>query len=225
MQNLLPKVSAKITKVEESKLSFWNPQQADPQRAVISQCLQKEFTVDIETLQRYRENVLPKREPNYVPPEIVARTGKSQINEENRGIPDDVLISTKQFIPEKKVDEKRLQLSSERETRPLVVNIMNGMMNSIDLFVQCQNRVIATALRHNKEFIKSLDGPKMNREQLIADDYFYVFTSTMNRATVTMTNRQEIKDYRFFSNQKIGLEVELINGRVGQLSFILFLSF
>lgn len=54
----------------------------------------------------------------------------------------------------------------------------------------------------------------MNLKTLQPLDFFHILSSTFSRATVTTTSRQEIKDYQFNTDSRIGLEIESMNGRV-----------
>jgi hypothetical protein len=215
MLNLLPKISEKVSKVEESKLAYWTVKDADPQQAKISKCLQQEFSVDVQSLLKFKQNTLPVREPNYVAPEVIAQIAPSHINQENRGVPDDIFISTKQFAQGKDTEETNSKpYHFDKRIRPLVVNIVNALPKSMDLFVQTQNRLVDTSIRANKPFLKCLDGLTKYPEKMSPKEIFHILCSNVPRSMVTTTNRQEIKDYRFFSNQRIGLEVELVDGRV-----------
>jgi hypothetical protein len=231
MINLLPKVNEKVRKVEESKVSYWNRDDADPEKATISGCLQKEFTIPVEYLIKYKENVLPKPPPNYVSPLTLARLPPSMISEGERGIPDDVEISTRPFIAEK---EKNLEKDTLLKSKPMekkssasFIKIFNNFRSSLDLFLQYQQvKFINRSIRPFSSYHRLLDAnitssvPSLKRNFSIDDpsvspyDIFQIFLSNIQRSTITTTTRQEIKDYRFFTNQKIGLEVELVNGRV-----------
>lgn len=51
-------------------------------------------------------------------------------------------------------------------------------------------------------------------KSLHVHDLFYVLTSTLARATANSTNRQEIKDFHFQTDSRIGLEIEIAHGKV-----------
>ena len=53
------------------------------------------------------------------------------------------------------------------------------------------------------------------------DETFQVLLSTLKDVAITMTARQEVKDFRFSFSEKVGLEVELSSNRV-RLSSSLF---
>ena len=214
MFNLLPKVTEKLTKTEESKLTHWNFDDANPATAKISNVLASQFTVDVQVQRRLIENIPPKPEPNYVPPAIIARNGPSQISEENRGVADDIIINTKPFIQETK--EKRPKVPVPEDSRYnhlLVVKVTNQTPNSIDLFIQSQSALYNNSLKPFRDYCRSMEG-SINLEEVKAHEFCQIFVSTLHRATVTTTNRQEIKDYTFFANQRVGLEVEYSNGKV-----------
>jgi hypothetical protein len=42
----------------------------------------------------------------------------------------------------------------------------------------------------------------------------YVLCTTMKRATITSTSKQEVKAFHFYTDTKIGMEVEVSFGRV-----------
>jgi hypothetical protein len=235
MINLLPKVNEKIKKVEESKVSYWNRNDADPEKAIISGCLQKEFTIPVEYLIKYKENVLPKPPPNYVSPITLSRLPPSTISEGERGIPDDIEINTRPFIPEKEKNVeketetllKTTKLAEKKSTAASFIKIFNNFHSSLDLFLQYQQvKFINRSIKPFTSYHRLLDAnitsvvPSVKNNFSIDDpsvspyDIFHIFLSNIQRSTITTTTRQEIKDYRFFTNQKIGLEVELINGRV-----------
>ena len=46
------------------------------------------------------------------------------------------------------------------------------------------------------------------------DETFQVLLSTLKDVAITMTARQEIKDFRFSFSERVGLEVELSSNRV-----------
>lgn len=274
MNNLLPKLSEKVIKVEESKLAFWNPSAADPAKASISHVLQKEFTVDVELFYKPKENVLPKSEPNFVSSGEIERLEPSQISEDNRGTADDPVISTKIFSDARKEElaarPRPPKIVRDEAAKVLRVKIFNQLKyRHVDLFLQCNaSRLFSATLRPFKCLHRVLDGklpsataqllppsntaasvnagpsvtstasPKatspssstatrkrepsiispargaVEEEREKEGDLLYIFCASTTRATITTTNRQEIKDYRFFANQRIGLEVEADHHRV-----------
>lgn len=46
------------------------------------------------------------------------------------------------------------------------------------------------------------------------DETFQVLLSTLKDVAITMTARQEVKDFRFSFSERVGLEVELSSNRV-----------
>ena len=53
----------------------------------------------------------------------------------------------------------------------------------------------------------------------------HILFTTQTISTISTTSRQEIRDFKFRSDERIGLEVEFLNGRVSNvfLSYSLFL--
>lgn len=229
MFNLLPKLSEEVTKVEKSKLSYWKPENADPAKAKISATLEKTFSVDVESSVKYKENTLPKPEPNFIPRSEIERLDPSLISEENRGVPDDPVISTQMFIDAKKEENagkpRPPKIVLDEMAKLLRVKVYNYMkFHRLELFLQSQAKIANASLRPFREYSKILDGQLpisatvtpggFGEEGEREGDLLYFYCSSALRATVTSTNRQEVKDYRFFANKRIGLEVELVSHKL-----------
>jgi len=158
MKNILPRVSDKVANVEKSKLSYWNPSDSDPATAKISNCLTTVFSVDVEKLLKYRENVLPKSAPNYVSPYTQAQIGPSPLDKIARGIPDDVIIDIRnaKFENERPKSMTRKLKSVELGSHRLVIHIYSTMPVNQDLFIQTQATISSKILQPYTEFTRCL---------------------------------------------------------------------
>jgi hypothetical protein len=156
MKNILPKVSDRVSDVEKSKLSYWNPSDADPGKAKISNCLTSVFTIDVESLIKYRENVLPKKEPNYLSPYIEANIGPSPLDKIARGVPDEIIMDARnaKFEGELPKSSYRKPKSAEPLQNRLVISVSSLMPINQDLFLQTQTSITTKLMQPHSEYVR-----------------------------------------------------------------------
>lgn len=240
MKNLLPPISEKIRSREDTSIANWNPAQADPKTATISKCLQSEFTVRYEELKKFKENVLGKSAPNYVRPEVLRSIGPSPISEEARGEYEDPLIDFKPPV-NNSIKARMARAAALESSYHLVVKLQSRMPVAMDLFIQGKNSILTTQLFPFRDFLRYVSLSSVLFRLLIVNDLLYssyrelggsgagadyasnpknllnVYFTTQTLSTVTTTSRQEIRDFKFRSDERIGMEVEYLNDRVSCL--------
>lgn len=217
MYNILPQVSEKIRSKGNKALVDWKPANADPTKAKVSKVLQQEFTVLKEEVIKLKYNIPPKREPNYCPPQEAGKADPSPINTALRGIPDEPIIVYKP-PGEVSVKAKFAKMAEMEKSNRLICKIASMMPCPMDLFVQRKQGIINTMLTPERSFLKEIGTQIVaSNEEVQSTAPFTILCTTASLATVVTTNRQEIKDFTFFTHHRIGMEVEYVNDRVGYL--------
>lgn len=237
MDNLLPKVSkaANSKRAKESFFSSWYVDQADPKKAIIPPYILSEFTPAAEDIQRYGENKPQKKEPNYIAPEVLAQIGPSPLAVEARGVaePTGPIVLRAEQVPSltKPSAVRPSRKVSERGGDNLVICVHCQTKAPMDFFLQRANSLRSHLLLPEHHCLRSLSGALAARPSSSSkrpstaelEKTFYVLCTTSKRATITTTVRQEIREYRFLTTSRIGLEVEVSSGRVSLLFFCLSL--
>ncbi|RYH20841.1 hypothetical protein EON65_22325 [archaeon] len=217
MNNILPKVSKKASssRVEESFFSNWKLHAADPKTTVIPSYLQSEFTPDPEELKVYRdEPVKSRREPNFVSSEVLNSLEPSPLDNVARGIPDPigpVILESKHIFS---LNKSTYKPPKPEKVVDLVICVENRLLSGLDIFMQRSGSIKNFRLQSNQQCIRSLTGaqpPLPQSDQLTS---LHVLCSTAKRCTVVTTSRQEVKTWTFYTDSKIGLEVEVLYGRL-----------
>eukprot|EP01039_Chlorochromonas_danica_P002869 gene2869-3133_t len=231
MENLLPKVSkaANSKRVKESFFSSWYVDQADPKKAIIPPYILSEFTPALEDIQRYGENKPRKKEPNYIAPEVLAQIGPSPLAVEARGVaePTGRIILRAEQVPSltKPSAVRPSRKLSERGGDDLVICVHCQTKSPMDFFLQRANSLRSHLLLPGHHCLRSLSGALAARSSSSSssskrpstadlENKLYVLCTTSKRAAITTTVRQEIREYRFLTTSRIGLEVEVSFGRL-----------
>lgn len=167
-------------------------------------------------------NIHPKPEPNvhYIEPRLLPDID-APLNKTNRGIRqvavlDDSIIQRQKPIINKPIRSVR---PVEPVSSSLVVNMINLCPNLMELFVQRNRTILHSTVPAESQCSRQISG-----ERSYEEGSYYLDSSESNEttstflfssvrhATVTISNRQDIRTFMFSPKSKIGLEVEMWGG-------------
>ena len=159
MQNLLPNVSEKFVANRKAvnKFTLWSVDDADPNKAVISRKLQKEFTVDSKKPIKYRKPIKQRPEPNYVSPQTVSSIGPSPLNKTIRSeeVEEPTLnMATMVIDTGIPLPKENPKIKIEKRNNTLFVRLISKMSIPTDFFIQKDYAMRVLSISPNTEQIK-----------------------------------------------------------------------
>lgn len=215
MINLLPDIKKSIAKKAELPHTLWNLDDAHPVTGKVSFQLESQFTTEYQIpVIKYAENKKPLDEPNikHADPALVAAVDASHLSKAQRGIADATQLSMKP-IKDGLMKSKSYKVKADPVNVYFACRMFNDMTVSMDLFVQRKLSILCSVVNPGHHCTRLISGEAADDETSREDNIAFYF-STLKRATVTITSRQQVKDFHFNATDPIGLEIELSNGRL-----------
>ena len=150
---------------------------------------------------------------HHYPPPNERYIEKNATYDESPLINNNNLVATitlpKQLSDLNSTSHKTIRVSNDNN-KPLVFNLFNMSLSSIDLFIQKSKSILSYEVKPYNRCCKVLEGETESLSPESTVNNLNVLCSTSDKLTITMSVRQLIKEY-IFNIGPIGLEVEYLN--------------